>query len=102
VAAFIEVAALAQLPPGTKLVVMVGGVEVALFNIDGVVYAVDNSCMHAGGSLAAGALEGKVVTCRGHGWQYDVTTGKVIGIPEMGVDTYQVTIAGGKIRITVP
>ena len=99
---FIEVAALDQVKPGASLVVKVSGELVALFNVDGQIYAIADSCAHAGASLAAGKLEGKIVTCRAHGLKYDVTTGYVGGDPGFGVTSYAVEIVGGRIRVGVP
>jgi nitrite reductase/ring-hydroxylating ferredoxin subunit len=82
-------------------VVEVMGNSVALFNVDGSIYAIGDSCVHAGASLAAGKLEGNIVTCRAHGLKFDVTTGLVRGSPELGVASYPVEIVGEKIRVAV-
>lgn len=47
----------------------VRGMEIAIFNVDGDAYAIDDSWAHQGRSLGAGKLTGKIVTCRAHGWQ---------------------------------
>jgi 3-phenylpropionate/trans-cinnamate dioxygenase ferredoxin subunit len=99
---FSEVAALDQIKPGASLVVEVSGESVALFNVDGHVYAIADSCAHAGASLAAGKLDGKIVTCRAHGLKYDVTTGYVGGDPGFGVTSYRVEVVDGKIRVAMP
>jgi nitrite reductase/ring-hydroxylating ferredoxin subunit len=99
---FVEVAALDQIKPGASLVVEVSGKSVAIFNVDGRVYAIADSCAHAGASLAAGKLDGTTVTCRAHGLKYDVTTGYVGGDPGFGVTSYVVDVADGKIRVAVP
>ena len=49
---------------------------VAVFNVDGELYAIDDSCPHQGSSLGMGRLEGRIVTCLGHGLKFDVTTGR--------------------------
>jgi nitrite reductase/ring-hydroxylating ferredoxin subunit len=67
-AEFIEAAWQKEVPPGTGTTVTVAGKQLALFNVNGAVYATEDKCLHAGGSLGwAGKLEGKVVTCRLHG-----------------------------------
>lgn len=96
---FVEAAALDQIAPGTSLVVQVSGKSVALFNIDGTIYALNDSCAHAGASLGAGKIEGKMVTCRAHGLKYDITNGYVGGDPGFGVTTYPVQIVDGKILV---
>ena len=100
-AEFVEVALLEQIAPGSSIVVDVAGKSVALFNVEGQVYAIDDSCMHQGASLAAGKLDGKIVTCRAHGLKYDVTTGFVGGSPGFGVASHAVQIVNGKIYVAV-
>jgi nitrite reductase/ring-hydroxylating ferredoxin subunit len=74
---FVDAARLDQIPPGTSTVVRMADKDVALFNVDGYIYAIADSCAHAGASLGAGKLSGKIVTCRAYGLRYDVTTGQV-------------------------
>jgi 3-phenylpropionate/trans-cinnamate dioxygenase ferredoxin component len=70
-AEFIEAASQEEVPPGTGTTVTVAGKQLALFNVNGTVYATDDKCPHAGASLGwGGKLEGTVVTCR-----LDVTDG---------------------------
>jgi len=73
-AEFVKVAQVSDLQPGAGKVVMVKDRAIALFNVDGTFYAIDNICLHRGGPLGEGELEGCVVTCPWHGWQYDVKT----------------------------
>ncbi len=101
-AEWVKVAQTADLRPGMALAVAAGGLEIALFNIGGKVYALDNACQHQGGPLAEGTLEAGVVTCPWHGWQYDVATGAVIGDPSMVQTTYPVEIRGGDIYLQIP
>ena len=63
----------------------VRGVDVALFNVNGTVFAMEDACLHAGVSLGTGELRGKIVRCRAHGWRYDVTTGSTVDVPDCGV-----------------
>ncbi len=99
---FVEVLRLEQVPPGKGTTATVEGKEVALFNVDGTIYAIDDSCLHHGVSLGTSTLEGKVVTCRGHGWKYDVTTGNTMHVPDYGVASYKVKVVDGKIFVDVP
>jgi 3-phenylpropionate/trans-cinnamate dioxygenase ferredoxin subunit len=98
-ASFVEVARLEQLLPGNGTVVRVDGKDIAIFNVDGTIYAMDDSCLHQGLSLGTSKLEGKVVTCRGHGWKYDVTTGSIVASPGFGVAAYPVKVVDGKIMV---
>jgi nitrite reductase/ring-hydroxylating ferredoxin subunit len=98
---FIEAARLNELPPGTGTCVTVAGKDVALFNVEGAIYAMEDSCLHQGLSLGTSKLEGKVVTCRGHGWRYNVTTGKTLHVPDYGMATYPVKVVDGKIMVAI-
>jgi nitrite reductase/ring-hydroxylating ferredoxin subunit len=98
---FIGVAALDQIAPGASLVVQVADTSVALFNVDGTIYAINDSCAHAGASLGAGRIEGTTVTCRAHGLKYDVTNGYVGGVPGFGVTAHVVEVVDAKILVAV-
>jgi nitrite reductase/ring-hydroxylating ferredoxin subunit len=98
---FVEVATLDQLAPGQGMTVTVRSVPVALFNVDGTVYALHDACLHAGVSLGAGELRGHMVRCRAHGWRYDVTTGHTIHEPGYGVTCYPVQVVEGAILVDV-
>ncbi len=98
---FVTVAAASDVPPGTGVVARAGGRLVAVFNVDGAFYAIDNTCLHRGGPVGDGDLEGTVVTCPWHGWQYDVTTGRNTFDPAVGLDTYAVELVGDEVRVAV-
>ena len=100
-ASYIEVANLEQLPPGRGTTVSIEGKDIALFNVNGTVYAMDDTCLHQGVSLGISKLEGNIVTCRGHGWKYDVTTGSTYPVPGVGVATYPVKVVEGKIMVAI-
>jgi nitrite reductase/ring-hydroxylating ferredoxin subunit len=100
-AAFIEVARLDQLASGRGMTVTVRGVPVALFNVEGTVYAIDDTCRHEGVSLGSGELRGTIVRCRAHGWRYDVTTGHTLHDPEERVTRYPVQVVDGTILVDV-
>src|SRR4051812_27455134 len=74
-AGFVRLASLEDLPPGGSLEVEHEGHIYALFNVDGVISAIDGICAHQGGPLADGPLRGTMVTCPWHGWQFDIRTG---------------------------
>ena len=97
---FMEAARLDQIPPGAGITVKVAGKDVAIFNVDGDVYAIGDSCPHAGASLGSGKLNGRIVTCRAHGLRYDVTTGQVT-TGGFGVASYPLKVVDGKILIAV-
>ena len=73
---WVKIAEIGDVPVGAGRAFPVGGSSVAVFNVDGKLYAIDDSCPHQGSSLAAGSLEGCVVTCRSHGMKVNVTGGE--------------------------
>ena len=97
---FVKAADVHDVPPGSGKCVTVEGKEIALFNLDGTFHAIDNTCLHRGGPLAEGELEGTIVTCPWHGWQYDVTTGiNILDDAEGGVQHYDVKVEGDDVLI---
>ncbi len=98
-AEFVRVAGAADVTPGTGMVAEVNGQAIAIFNVDGTFYAIDNTCVHRGGPLGEGELEEEAVTCPWHGWQYNVKTGGCINNPSASVKSYQVKIEGNDIQV---
>jgi nitrite reductase/ring-hydroxylating ferredoxin subunit len=98
---FVAVARLDQLAPGHGMAVTVRGLPVALFNVEGTVYAIDDTCRHAGVSLGSGELRGHMVRCRAHGWRYDVSTGYTTHDPEEKVTSYSLQVVDGAILVDV-
>lgn len=96
---FVTVARVGEIPPGSGRQVTIGERWVGLFNLDGRYHAIDNVCLHRGGPLGGGELNGKVVTCPWHGWQYDVTSGKVTQNPAVGVNCYKLEVRGEDIFV---
>src|SRR5205823_11827297 len=96
--AFVRTAKTNEITPGTIREFQVEGKTVALANIGGKYYAINNTCLHRGGPLGQGVLNGTIVTCPWHGWEYDVATGKVKQNPAVGVDCYPVEVRGEDIR----
>ncbi len=96
----IKVAETKDVPPGTAKAVDVEGRAVALFNVDGTYYAIDDTCTHRGGPLSEGAVEGAVVTCPWHGATFDITTGNVLEPPAAeGVAHYNIQVEGSDIKV---
>ena len=98
---FVLVAKTQDVPLGTIHEVQVEGKAVALANVDGQFHAINGVCLRHGGPLGDGPLEGPVVTCPWHGWQYDVRTGRVVQNPTAGVECYAVEVRGGEIFVNV-
>jgi 3-phenylpropionate/trans-cinnamate dioxygenase ferredoxin subunit len=74
---WVRICSTAELLPGERRVAEVDGVSVAVFNIDGELYAVEDVCTHDGGELASGTLDGFEIECPRHGARFDVRTGGV-------------------------
>jgi nitrite reductase (NADH) small subunit len=96
---FVRVAGTADVKPGNGMVAEVNGKTIALFNVDGTYYAIDNTCVHRGGPLGEGDLDADVVTCPWHGWQFNVKTGACVNNPSARVVSYQVSVEGSDIKI---
>ena len=96
---FVKVAAIEEIPAGKGKVVEVSGKTLALFRVAEEFYAIDNTCLHAGGSLGEGTLEGVVVSCPWHGWKYDVTTGANPMSSNMKVSCYAVKREGPDLYV---
>jgi nitrite reductase/ring-hydroxylating ferredoxin subunit len=97
--AFLRAAKTGEVPPGAIREFQVNGKTVALANVQGRFFAIDNTCLHRGGPLGQGVLEDNIVTCPWHGWQYDVTTGKVVVNPAVGVKPYAIELRGEEIFV---
>jgi nitrite reductase (NADH) small subunit len=98
---FLRTARKDEIPAGSIREFAVEGKSIALANVDGTFHAINNTCLHRGGPLGSGEMNGKVVTCPWHGWQYDVTTGKLQMNPSVGVDCYQVEVRGDDIFVNI-
>jgi|SRR5687768_3070179 nitrite reductase/ring-hydroxylating ferredoxin subunit len=100
---WVKLGMLSELPPGTGRHVRLADRAVALFNVDGEVYAIDGSCTHRGGPLGDGQLDGSVVTCPWHGARFDVRTGVVLSPPApRNAQIYKVSVDAGAIAVELP
>lgn len=92
-----------DLPPGAMKTVRIGEKAIALANVDGEFFAIDDTCSHAQCSLGSeGFIDGNVVTCGCHGAQFDVTSGKVMSLPAVvDVASYSVQVEGQDILIAL-
>ena len=100
-AQFVKVASTGEMTAGQCKTVQANGKSIALYNVEGTYYAIDDACIHKGGPLGEGTLEGTTVTCPWHHWQYDVATGKTTVNPTMGVASYPVKVEGDHILVEV-
>jgi nitrite reductase/ring-hydroxylating ferredoxin subunit len=90
------------IPSGKGTVVKVDRRELAVFNVGGEFYALDNLCTHRGGPLGEGNLRGRVVSCPWHGSRIDVTTGAVVSPPApSNARTYPTKVENGGVWVLV-
>jgi nitrite reductase/ring-hydroxylating ferredoxin subunit len=96
----IELCSTADIAPGTAIRVDAGGLELAVYNLDGEFYCTDDQCTHGPGFLSEGFVDGDVIECNFHNGQFNIKTGEVVAPPCMiPVKTYPVTVADGKVFI---
>ena len=101
-ATFVKIAKTAEVEPGCGKSFEVNGKRIAPFNVEGTLYALDDTCTHRGGPLSEGDLNGNQVTCPWHGAVFDVTTGGVLRPPAPGgVLRYNVRVEGEDIAVEV-
>jgi 3-phenylpropionate/trans-cinnamate dioxygenase ferredoxin subunit len=101
-AEFVKAAKVSEIPPGTGRIVNLKGKEIALFNIAGTFFALDNACPHEEGPLAEGDVEGHEVTCPWHGARFDIRTGKALCAPAFtDVERYNVRVTGEDAEVEI-
>jgi 3-phenylpropionate/trans-cinnamate dioxygenase ferredoxin component len=99
---FVKAARKSELPENDGTYVEVEGNRIALFNLDGKIYAIDNTCTHMGGPLSLGLVQKDEVECPWHGSRFDIKTGEVRVFPaKEGVATYRVRVTGDDVEVEV-
>jgi nitrite reductase/ring-hydroxylating ferredoxin subunit len=91
-----------RLAPGTCGEFVVGQRIVALFHVEGQFYALDGICPHQGGPLGKGALNGPVVTCPWHGFQFDVRTGQHLTSRTLVQPSFPTKVEAGAVWVDLP
>jgi nitrite reductase/ring-hydroxylating ferredoxin subunit len=98
----IELCGTGDVAAGAALKVEAAGLELAVFNLDGEFYVIDDHCTHGPGSLSEGYIDGDVVECNFHNGAFNIRTGEVVEPPCMiPVRTYKTLVADGKVFIVV-
>jgi len=99
----ITVCRIEDLPPGESIRVTEGvDAPIALFNADGTIYAIDDTCTHQEASLADGWLEGCFIECPLHEAFFDLRTGRPTCPPaKVPVRTHQVSVEDGYVRLRI-
>jgi len=96
----VKVAHTKDLTPGKAAAVELEGNRIAVFNVEGVFYAIDDTCPHAGGPLSEGTVKDCKVTCPWHEADFDLKTGDVLSPPAFeGVKSYKVVVEGNDVKV---
>jgi 3-phenylpropionate/trans-cinnamate dioxygenase ferredoxin subunit len=101
--AFIAAVKAEEIPAGTKKTVLVSGKKIAIANVDGEFFAIDDTCSHEQCSLGTeGFLDGSIIICGCHGGTFDVTSGKVLSLPApTDVQSYPTKVENGTVSIQI-
>jgi nitrite reductase (NADH) small subunit len=100
--AFVKIGALRQLPAGAAMQYEIGGSAVAVCNVGGTLHAMDGICPHSGGPLGHGALDGHMLSCPFHAWEFDCRTGLSDVDEYLKLATYAVKVEDGDILVDLP
>ena len=100
--AFVKVASLSELAPGSLIEANVEGRPIAICNVGGEFHALDGLCPHSGGPLGQGTLNSDSITCPWHAWDFDCRTGENDFDPQQKVLVFPVKEEGGSVFVDVP
>ena len=99
---FVRLASESELPPeGEVKEFPCGGKMICVANVNGTISAIDNVCLHQGGPLGEGTIEGGKVVCPWHGWQYDPRTGQAVQNPNAKLAVYPIKIEDGEVVVEI-
>jgi 3-phenylpropionate/trans-cinnamate dioxygenase ferredoxin component len=99
---FVTVAKTTDLPAGSAAQVLVNNRKIAIFNLDGVFYAIEDTCSHRGAPLSEGSVMGEEVECPLHGARFNLKTGAHLCPPApKGVAAFRVQVSGDDVQIDV-
>jgi len=99
---WLDVAAAADIPPGTHEILETDDEIIAVFNIDGKFFAIEDVCTHDGEELTGGPVEGDQIICPRHGARFCIRTGRALTPPAYeDVPTYPVRVRDGRIEVQV-
>lgn len=96
---YCSAAQLADLADSCGLQSQVGGRPIALFKLDGEVFALDGICPHKGAPLGQGTVENGIVSCPLHGWQFDIKTGACLDRPDRPAACLPVRVVDGRVEV---
>lgn len=90
-----------DIPPGRAVEKRILARRVAVVNDNGTLFAIEADCKHMKASLATGKFAAGVITCRWHGWQYDLATGVCLTNDVFKLKTYKVDVDDGYVYVTI-
>ena len=97
---WVDVVKESECPPGSWATVDIDDVLIAVFNLNGSFYAIEDICTHDGDTLTGGEVRGKEIICPRHGARFDITTGEVLAEPAYeDLPTFPVRIENGVIQV---
>ena len=97
---WISVCRAEDLTPGSHRLVELDGAQVAVFNLDGQYYAIEDVCTHDGGVLTGGAVEGDQIVCPRHGARFSIRTGEALAPPAFEpTAVFPVRIQDGHVQV---
>lgn len=100
--AFVPTIAASDLPPGCATEVTVNAHELAIVNVDGTFYAVDNTCPHQEGPLGDGEVQGHCLICPWHQWEFDVRTGECLeDVSDAPIRCYETRVEDGRVLVRI-
>jgi len=98
----LDLCSTSDVAPGSALKVEIGDLVLAVFNVAGEFYVIDDTCTHGPGSLSEGYIEDDVVECNFHNGQFNIKTGEVVSPPCMiPIKTYPVSVVDDRVTIEV-
>lgn len=97
---WVDVVKVADFEPGAWHTVDVDDVLIAVFNLDGEYYAIEDICTHDGGELTGGNVEENEIICPRHGARFDITTGEALTEPAYeDLPTFPVRVRDGMVQV---
>ncbi len=101
-AEFVKIASKSELPEeGEAKEFTVNGKVICVANVNGTISAMDNVCLHRGGPLGQGVIEGDKLVCPWHGWQYNPATGEAVHNPAMKVSVFPLKVEGDDVLVQI-
>jgi len=98
---FRTVCSVSDLPEGLGRMVWADEKPIALFRVNGEIFAIDDTCPHMGASLSNGFVENGTVTCPWHFWRFRLADGKWADNPRLGIGCYPVRVVGDDVQIQI-